>query len=112
MTPGDRNINEEEVGAYAFNLRKTAAVEQSLGRIRHTLAGDWVKLQDDEIQSLVWVLGEAWAHMGFYAWDQLNLADINMEITDALIELGRRGRAGKISSTTSADEAVKILGRL
>lgn len=105
----DRDVNEDEVGAYSFNLRKTAAVEQSLGRIRHSLASDWIKLQDDEIQSLSWVLAEAWAHMGFYAWDQLNLADINIDIADTLIDIGRRGRAGKLSAPVAAKEAVKVL---
>lgn len=112
MTNKDRDVSEDEVGAYSFNLRRTAAVEQSLGRIRHSLASDWLKLQDDEIQSLAWVLGEAWAHMGFYAWDQLKLADINMDVTDILIDLGRRGRAGRLSPSTAADKAVKVLSGL
>jgi hypothetical protein len=104
--------DDDAIGAYSFGVRKTAAVEQSLGRIRHRLAKGWETLQDDEIQSLAWTLGEAWAQMGFYAWDRINLGGITMDDTDQLIELGRLGRAGRLSQTAAADQAVNILNNL
>jgi hypothetical protein len=104
--------DDEEIGAYSFSVRKTAAIEQSLGRIRHRLANDWDKLHDDELQSLAWTLGEAWAQMGFYAWDRINLGGITMEATDQLIEIGRLGRAGRLTETAAAGEAVNILNNL
>lgn len=112
MHQSDNDIGEEEIGASSFNLRKSAAVEQSLARIRNTLGKEWQSFQDDELTSLDWILKEAWTRMGFYAWDKINLATITMQSVDDLIEIGRRGRADKISSATAASDAARILKKL
>ena len=112
MHQNDNGISEDQVGASSFNLRKSAAVEKSLARIRNTLGKEWQNLQDDELSSLDWILKEAWTRMGFYAWDKINLAAITMQSVDELIEIGRRGRADKISSATAATEAAQKLKEL
>ncbi len=112
MPTNDNSINEEAVGAYSFNLRKSAAVEQSLARIRHTLGKDWQALQDDDLFSLDWVLKEAWTRMDFYNWDKINLSAMNMKILDDLIEIGRRGLANKLDIVAAAEQAAGILDQL
>ncbi|HEB13046.1 MAG TPA: hypothetical protein ENI11_05175 [Actinobacteria bacterium] len=112
MPTDDDSIDEEAVGAYSFNLRKSAGAEQSLARIRHALGKDWQQLNDEDLRSLDWVLKEAWARMDFYDWDKINLSAMNIAILDDLIEIGRRGLADKLDAAKAADQAAKILARL
>ncbi len=112
MTTGNNSIDEEAIGAYSFNLRRNAAVEQSLARIRHALGGDWQKLRDDDLLSLEWLLKEAWTRMDFYDWDKINLSVMNMIILDDLIEIGRSGLKNKLDAAAAADQAARILAAL
>lgn len=112
MPDGRGSINKEEIGAHTFHLRQAAAIERTVGRIRHTLGKEWQKLQDEEIQSLTWALERAWSRMGFYEWDTINIAAIDMDATDELISVGRRGRAGRVSEPSVASQAVRILTAL
>lgn len=112
MSDGQGSMNKEDIGAHTFHLRQAAAIERTLGRIRHTLGKDWQKLQDEEIQSLTWTLEKAWSRMGFYDWDVINIAAIDMSATDELISIGRRGRAGRLSEPNVASQAVRVLTEL
>lgn len=112
MSDSQGSTNKEDIGAHTFHLRQAAAIERTVGRIRHTLGKDWQTLQDEEIQSLTWALERAWSRMGFYEWDTINIAAIDMAATDELISIGRRGRAGRVSEPVVASQAVRIITSL
>lgn len=101
--------NEERLGRASFELRREAAVEQSLAKVRHHLGNNWETLSTDEITDLGWMLGEMWASMGFMAWETVGLEKMTLAIADRLVELTRSIRSGAIDVTEGVRSARELL---
>ena len=104
--------SEERLGLASFEVRREAAVERSLAKIRHHLGKDWTTLSAPEITTLGWLLGELWATKGFMSWETVGLDKITLATVDHLVDLGNSIRSGATGTASGLKEADSILGRL
>ena len=110
----DRNpdINDEEVGASTFKMKKEQAVERMTAKIRHHLGRDWLRLREDEIELLEMLLGECWAFFDFARWDQINISAITFDRIENILETGRAMTRGKKSPHSCYLEIGELLRAL
>ncbi len=104
--------DEERLGLASFAVRREAAVERSLAKIRHHLGKDWATLSTPEITALSWLLGELWAAKGFMSWETVGLDKVNLAAIDRLVELADAMRSGAADHAAGLKEADRILGKL
>jgi len=93
---GNPDINEDDVGAITFKLRKSQAIENIMAKIRHHLGDDWYRFRDDEIILLENMLGECWSNSNFIDWDRLNISAITYGHVERIIALARKMNRGKL----------------
>jgi hypothetical protein len=106
------DIDDEDIGIRAFQLRKERAVERAIERIRHGLDKDWSKLTEPEIETLEWSLGEAWAMMSFADWERIGFSFMDLKTAKDIINIGTQVLAHKKMGTQAFEEIHKILTSL
>jgi hypothetical protein len=106
------DIDDEDIGIRAFQLRKERAVERAIERIRHGLNKDWSKLTEQEIETLEWLLGETWAMMSFADWEKIGFSFMNLKTVKNIINIGTQVLAHKKMGTQACEEIHKILSNL
>lgn len=106
------DLNDERVGQASFELRREAAVERSLAKVRHHLGRDWATLTSREVESLGWLLGELWMNMGFAAWETVGFDSITLETIDRLVGLAGDIRTGLLNQAVGLSKAREALGRV
>ena len=72
------DVNDEDLGIRAFQIKRGKAVERSIQLIRHGLGASWRSLTAEEIEELEWILGELWAYLAHTVWDELHFGLLTM----------------------------------
>ena len=93
------NVNDEDLGIRAFQVKRGKAVERSIQLIRHGLGASWSSLTAEEIEELEWILGELWAYLAHSVWDELHFGLLTMSDIVKVLTLGsqlRRHARGSI----------------
>jgi hypothetical protein len=85
-------INDEELGIRACQLRRAQAVERAIQRVRHGLEGGWKELTSEEIEELEWVLGELWAYLSHAVWDDLHFGLLDLHDVLKILTFGSQLR--------------------
>jgi hypothetical protein len=94
-----QEVNDEDLGIRAFQVKRAKAVERSTQLIRHGLGASWKELTSEEIEELEWVLGELWSYVSRHAWDELHFGLLTMRDIIKMLTLGsqlRRHARGSI----------------
>ncbi len=82
------DIDDEDIGIRTFQLKKEQAAERAIEKIRHHIKEDWKGIISDDIEILKWLLGEAWALMGFYEWSHIAFSKLSYEDIKNMISIG------------------------
>ena len=86
------DVNDEDMGIRAFQIKRAKAVERAVQLIRHGLNGQWTELTAEEIEELEWVLGELWAYVARAHWDDLHFGKLTMRDIIKILTLGSQMR--------------------
>ncbi len=92
-------VNDEDLGIRAFQVKRGKAVERAVQMVRHGLGPSWTELNEDEIEEFEWVLGELWAYLAHHTWDELHFGLLTMRDIIKILTLGsqlRRHARGSI----------------
>lgn len=92
-------LNDEDLGIRAFQVKRAKAVERATQLIRHGLGPSWGELTSEEIEELEWVLGELWAYLAHHVWDELHFGLLTMRDIIKVLTFGsqlRRHARGSI----------------
>lgn len=106
------DINEEGIGLRSFHLRKEKAVERAIEKIRHRLGEKWQEIPSEDIDILMWALGETWAMMSYNAWSDTCFSCITINGINKIIEIGRDARDHKKPGPASFEEIHQLLAGL
>lgn len=105
-------IEEEEVGSRSFVVQRSRAVEEAMAHVRHGLGVRWDLFLPDELKSLEWILGEAWALMGSRAWEQVGFNQVTTDMVEAMISQAQAAEQGKVIRLTAARKVKRLLATL
>ena len=103
------DVNDEDLGIRAFQIKRAKAVERAIQLIRHGLGTSWAELTAEEIEELEWVLGELWAYVARAHWDDLHFGRITVRDIVKMLTLGsqmRRHARGNIEILREVDAIV------
>lgn len=106
------DVTDEDVGMRAFNLRKQQSVERAVEKIRHNIGRAWVRLSEEEIELLEWALGETWALMGFYEWNEIAFSSIMLEKIDEIMAIASQIISHKIPGHKGLEQIHTLLKEL
>lgn len=87
MSTQKPDITDEEIGMRSYRLRRERAVERALERVRQGLGVQWASLTVPDVQSLEWILGELWAHMGRDEWDHIAFSQLRFAQVAKVLEI-------------------------
>lgn len=94
-----QEVNDEDLGIRAFQVKRAKAVERATQLVRHGLGASWKELTEEEIEELEWVLGELWSYVSRQSWDELHFGLLTMRDIIKMLTLGsqlRRHARGSI----------------
>jgi hypothetical protein len=94
-----QEVNDEDLGIRAFQVKRAKAVERATQLVRHGLGASWKELTEEEIEELEWVLGELWSYVSRQSWDVLHFGLLTMRDIIKMLTLGsqlRRHARGSI----------------
>ncbi|MCX7832202.1 MAG: hypothetical protein N2440_04815 [Actinobacteria bacterium] len=103
------DFTDEDVGIRAFHIRRENAAEKALEKIRLGLGRDYLKLRNDEVEVLKWILGEIWTMVGFYDWENLKFSVLTFQDVDKLIQLANEVLDKKRLGTQVVHEAYELI---
>jgi hypothetical protein len=103
------DFTDEDVGIRAFQIRKETATERALEKIRAGLGKEFLKLRNDEVETLKWMLGEIWAMVGFYDWENLKFSLLRFEDIDRIIQLANSVLQKNKLGTHAVTEAYELI---
>ena len=106
------DVDDEEIGMRAFNLRKARAVERAIQKIRHGLGSDWKILSLPEVELLSWGLGETWAYIARTKWDKIYFSSMTLEKAKEIIEISKKIIFHEELGTKGIEQIYKILDSL
>lgn len=107
------DINDEDIGIRAFQLRKERALEQAMEKLRHSLgAEEWSKISFSDSEVLKWALGETWALMGFDEWGRIPFSKMGLDSIQKIIEIGKEITSHKKMGARGLEEVHNILKSL
>ena len=86
------DVNDEDLGIRAFQIKRGKAVERSIQLIRHGLGASWRSLTAEEIEELEWILGELWAYLAHTVWDELHFGLLTMSDIVKVLTFGSQLR--------------------
>lgn len=82
------DVNDENLGIRAREVKKGHAAQRAMERIRHGLGDRWSELGPRETEDLGWILGEMWAVAEEDAWDALRFGSLSLGDVIAILDLG------------------------
>jgi len=106
------DFTDEDVGIRAFQIRKENAAERALEKIRAGLGKEFLKLRNDEIEILKWMLGEIWAMIGFYEWENLRFSLLTFDEVDRIIQLANSILQKERLGTQAVTEAYELIKKV
>ncbi len=93
------DVNDEDLGIRAFQVKRGKAVERAVQLVRHGLGPAWSEFTTEEIEEFEWILGELWAYLAHHVWDELHFGLLTMRDIIKILTLGsqlRRHARGSI----------------
>lgn len=103
------DFTDEEVGIRSFHLRRAAAAEKALEKIRKGLGNQFLRLRNDEIETLLWALGEIWTLVGFYDWEEIRFSELKLEDVLKILDASKEVLAHKKTGTQAFSEIYNFL---
>lgn len=92
MSKQKPDVTDEDIGMRTFQLRREAAVERSLDRMRQGLKQSWEMFTKRDLDDLSWIIGELWAFEKRAEWEDLHFGKLTAEDVFEIIQLARRLR--------------------
>jgi hypothetical protein len=102
-------VTDDERGRRIFQIHKERAVEAAVTKIRHNLGSDWAELSQQDIQTLHYMLGEAWVSIERSVWGQCAFTRLSRNDLENIIRIGNEVKSKNIREETAIDEICGIL---
>ena len=102
-------VTSDERGRRIFQMHKVRAVETAVAKIRQTLGADWDAFSQQDIQTLNYILGEAWVSIERSVWEQSAFTRLTRNDLETIIRIGNEVKSKKIREETAIDEIGRIL---
>lgn len=103
------DVTNDERGRRIFQIRKERAVETAVAKIRQKLGSDWVAFSQQDIQTLNYILGEAWVSIERSVWEQSAFTRLTRKDLENIIRIGNEVKSKKIREEAAIDEICRIL---
>lgn len=92
MNGNKPDLNDEDVGMRAFQIRKAKAVERAMERLRQGLRDTWPMFSQHDLADLGWMIGELWAYEKRADWEELHFSKLNADDVLEIIAISRKLR--------------------
>jgi hypothetical protein len=102
-------VTDDERGRRIFQIHKERAVETAVAKIRQKLGSDWTTFSQQDIQTLNYILGEAWVSIERSVWEQSAFTRLTRNDLENIIRIGNEVKSKKIREETAIDEICRIL---
>ncbi len=102
------DVTSDERGRRIFQIHKERAVETAVAKIRQTL-GSGTAFSQQDIQTLNYILGEAWVSIERSVWEQCAFTRLSRNDLENIIRIGNEVKSKKIREETAIDEICRIL---
>jgi hypothetical protein len=102
-------VTDDERGRRIFQIHKERAVETAVTKIRQNLGSDWDAFSQQDIQTLNYILGEAWVSIERSVWEQSAFTRLTRNDLETIIRIGNEVKSKKIREETAIDEICRIL---
>lgn len=83
------DLNDEDVGMRAFQIRKGKAVERAMERLRQGLRNEWGMFTQHDLADLSWMIGELWAYEKRADWEELHFSKLSADDVQQVIAIAR-----------------------
>lgn len=104
-------VTQDERGRRLFQIRKERAVENAVTKIRQSMGSGWDELSQTDIQTLNYILGEAWVSLERSVWEQSAFTRLTREDLENIIRIGNEAKTKKMREEAAIDEIGRILKR-
>ncbi|MGZ4902301.1 MAG: hypothetical protein ACXV47_05355 [Halobacteriota archaeon] len=84
------DAHDEEVGRRLFQIHKEKAVEVALEKARRKMPVEWQSFTSSDVDTLKYILGEAWVSLGRSDWKSVSFARLTKTDLDAIICVARQ----------------------
>jgi len=102
-------VTNDERGRRIFQIHKERAVETAVAKIRQKLGSDWDAFSQQDIQTLNYILGEAWVSIERSVWEQSAFTRLTRKDLENIVRIGNEVKSKKIREETAIDEICRIL---
>ena len=102
-------VTNDERGRRIFQIHKERAVETAVAKIRQKLGSDWATFSQQDIQTLNYILGEAWVSIERSVWEQCAFTRLTRKDLENIIRIGNEVKNKHIREETATDEICGIL---
>jgi hypothetical protein len=103
------DVTNDERGRRIFQIRKERAVETAVTKMRQKLGSDWDKISQQDIQTLNYILGEAWVSIERSVWEQCAFTRLTRNDLENIIRIGIEVKSKNLREETAIDEICRIL---
>lgn len=102
-------LNDEDIGMRAFQVRKAKAVERAMDRLRQGLKHHWGMLTPKDLDDLSWIFGELWAFEKRADWEELHFSALKPEDVQAILQLARTLRESPHDTVATLERVGDII---
>ena len=102
-------VTDDERGRRIFQIHKERAVETAVAKIRQALGSDLAGFSQQDIQTLNYILGEAWVSIERSIWEQSAFTRLTRNDLENIIRVGNEVKSKKLREETAIDEICRIL---
>jgi len=103
------DVSADERGRRRFQIQKERAVETAVTKIRQKLGSDWAAFSLQDIQTLHYILGEAWVSITRSVWEQSAFTRLTRNELENIIRIGNEVKSNKIREETGINDVCRIL---
>ena len=102
-------VTDDERGRRIFQIHKERAVETAVAKIRQNLGSKWAEFSQQDIQTLNYILGEAWVSIERSVWEQSAFTRLSRKDLENIIRIGNEVKSKNRREETAIDEICRIL---
>ena len=102
-------VTDDERGRRIFQIHKERAVETAVAKVRQNLGSKWAEFSQQDIQTLNYILGEAWVSIERSVWEQSAFTRLTRNDLENIIRIGNEAKSKKMREETAIDEIGRIL---
>jgi hypothetical protein len=103
------DVSADERGRRRFQIQKERAVEAAVTKIRQKQGPDWTAFSVQDIQTLQYILGEAWVSIKRSVWEQYAFTRLSRDELRDIIRIGNEVKDQKIREETGINDVCRIL---